>query len=60
MKFGSTVLFVDDVPAVLEFYRRALGFETRFYDAEYQFGELDAYFRSIEGTIIGLCSPLEK
>ena len=42
MKFGSTVLFVDDVPAVLEFYNKAFGFETRFYDNEYQFGELDA------------------
>jgi len=42
MNYGSTVLFVDDVPAVLAFYRRAFGFETRFYDEDYQFGELDA------------------
>lgn len=51
MKFGSTVLFVDDVPAVLEFYRRAFGFETLFYDEDYQFGELDA-----AGAVLGFGS----
>jgi predicted enzyme related to lactoylglutathione lyase len=42
MKYGSTVLFVDDVPCVMDFYRRAFGFAKRFYDEDYQFGELDA------------------
>ena len=42
LRYGSTVLFVDDVPGVLAFYERAFGFVTRFYDAEYEFGELDA------------------
>lgn len=51
MNYGSTVLFVDDVPAVLDFYRRAFGFETRFYDDSYQFGELDA-----GGAVLGFAS----
>jgi catechol 2,3-dioxygenase-like lactoylglutathione lyase family enzyme len=41
MKFGSTVIYVEDVPSVLDFYRRAFGFETHFYDPVYQFGELE-------------------
>jgi catechol 2,3-dioxygenase-like lactoylglutathione lyase family enzyme len=40
-KFGGTAIYVDDVPATLDFYRRALGFETRFYDEALQYGELD-------------------
>lgn len=42
MQYGSTVLFVDDVPSVLDFYGRAFGLQTRFYDPEYGFGEIDA------------------
>jgi predicted enzyme related to lactoylglutathione lyase len=41
MKFGGTVLYVDDVPAVMDFYRRVFGLETRFYDAALQFAELE-------------------
>jgi predicted enzyme related to lactoylglutathione lyase len=40
MKFGAVAVFVDDVPAVLDFYRRAFALETRHFDAEYQYGEL--------------------
>jgi lactoylglutathione lyase len=40
LRFGATSLFVEDVPAVLDFYRRAFGLETAFYDPEYEFGEL--------------------
>jgi lactoylglutathione lyase len=39
-KFGGTAIYVDDVPATLDFYRRALGFETRFFDEALQYGEL--------------------
>lgn len=42
MKYGATVLFVDDVRPVLAFYEKAFGFKTRFYDEDYEFGELDA------------------
>ena len=41
MKLGAVVVYVDDVPAVLDFYRRAFGFKTRFYDPTYGYGELD-------------------
>jgi predicted enzyme related to lactoylglutathione lyase len=42
MELASAVLYVDDgtVPDVLAFYERALGLTRRFYDPEYQFGEL--------------------
>lgn len=42
MQFGSAVLFVSDVPAVLDFYNRAFGFVTKFYDPSFGFGMLDA------------------
>jgi lactoylglutathione lyase len=41
LKFGATSIYVDDVPAALDFYRRAFGLETRFFDADYEFGELE-------------------
>jgi lactoylglutathione lyase len=41
MRLAGTCLYVDDVPAVLEFYRRAFGFATRHFDEALQFAELD-------------------
>ena len=41
MKFSHTIVYVDDVPATLEFYRRAFGFATRFLHESQQYGELD-------------------
>jgi lactoylglutathione lyase len=41
MKFGATCVFVDDVPAVLDFYRRAFGCERHHFDETYQYGELE-------------------
>ncbi len=41
MRLAATCLYVDDVPAVLDFYRRAFGFGTRFFDEALQFAELD-------------------
>jgi catechol 2,3-dioxygenase-like lactoylglutathione lyase family enzyme len=42
MELTSVVVYVEDgaVPATLEFYERALGLTRRFYDPDYQFGEL--------------------
>jgi uncharacterized glyoxalase superfamily protein PhnB len=40
--FGGVAIYVDDVQRVLDFYRRAFGFETRFFDPEYGYGELSA------------------
>jgi lactoylglutathione lyase len=41
MKFRFTIVYVDDVPQTLEFYRRAFGFGTRFLHESKQYGELD-------------------
>jgi predicted enzyme related to lactoylglutathione lyase len=41
LTFAGAAIYVDDVQAVLDFYRRAFGFETRFYDASLEFAELD-------------------
>lgn len=42
MELTSVVVYVEDgaVLATLEFYERALGLTRRFYDPDYQFGEL--------------------
>ena len=41
LSFAGTAIYVDgDVPGILEFYRRAFGLETRFYDPVYEYGEL--------------------
>jgi hypothetical protein len=34
LKFGATSIFVDNIPSTLDFYRRAFGLETRFYDPD--------------------------
>lgn len=39
--FGGTAIYVDDVPAALDFYRRAFGMRTRFFDEALQYGELE-------------------
>lgn len=41
MKFFGTVLYVDEVSAVVDFYRRAFGLELRFFDEPLGYAELD-------------------
>jgi lactoylglutathione lyase len=41
MQFGGTVLYVDDVPAVVDFYQRAFGLGVRFWDEALGFAELE-------------------
>jgi uncharacterized glyoxalase superfamily protein PhnB len=41
MKFGATVLYVDHVQPVVDFYQRAFGLKLRFYDEQLGFAELD-------------------
>ena len=41
IKFGGTAVYVNDVCAALDFYSRAFGFETRFFDEALQYGELE-------------------
>lgn len=41
MRFGGTVLYVDDVAATVDFYNRAFGLRLRFFDEALGFAELD-------------------
>ena len=41
MRFGGTVLYVDHVSDVVDFYRRAFGLELRFFDEALGFAELE-------------------
>ena len=41
VKFGGTALYVQDVRSALDFYQRAFGFKTRFFDEALQYGELE-------------------
>src|SRR5690348_15458830 len=40
MRFAGTVLYVDHVPTVVDFYRRAFGLEVHFSDEALGFTEL--------------------
>ena len=37
LKFASAVVYADDVPATVAFYRRVIGFEPTYYDADLGF-----------------------
>ena len=63
MHFAATVIYVDDVGPVLEFYRDAFGCETKFFDPDvqlahrtsgetYQFAELVT-----EGGTLNFATP---
>jgi uncharacterized glyoxalase superfamily protein PhnB len=41
MQFGGTVLYVDDVSGIVDFYRRAFGLGLRFRDEVLGFAELE-------------------
>ena len=41
MRFGGTVLYVDQVSDVVDFNRRAFGLQLRFFDEALGFAELD-------------------
>ena len=41
MRFGGTVLYVDEVSPVVDFYRRVFGLELRFFDDTLGFAELE-------------------
>ena len=42
MTFHGVVIFVDDIPGVLDFYQRAFGFEVRSFDEKLQYAELES------------------
>ncbi len=41
MNFGYTIIYVDDVPATLDFYTKAFGLATRFLHESNGYGELE-------------------
>lgn len=41
LRFAGAAIYVDDVRVVLDFYHRAFGFDTRFFDESLEFAELD-------------------
>ncbi len=41
MQFAGTVLYVDHVPEVVDFYKRAFALPLRFYDESLEFAELE-------------------
>ena len=42
VKFGYTIVYVENVPTILDFYDRAFGFATKFlYEPSNDYGELD-------------------
>jgi lactoylglutathione lyase len=41
MRFGGTVLFVDEVSPVVDFYRRVFGLKLRLFDERLGFAELE-------------------
>ncbi|HMN46475.1 MAG TPA: VOC family protein [Povalibacter sp.] len=41
MKFGYTIIYVPDVPASLDFFTQAFGFERRFLHESGTYGELE-------------------
>ena len=40
LKFATVVVYAEDVPATVEFYRRVTGLEPTFYDADLGFAQL--------------------
>ena len=40
LKFASAVVYADDVPATVAFYRRVTGLEPTYYDADLGFALL--------------------
>ncbi len=41
VKLGYAIVYVNDVPATLDFYQRAFGLKQKFLDDSKQYGELD-------------------
>jgi lactoylglutathione lyase len=41
MQFGGTILYVDQVSPVVDFYRRAFGLQLKFFDEALGFAELE-------------------
>lgn len=60
MKFGYTILYVQDVKSSLDFYEKAFGFKTKFLHEGGDFGELDTGATALAFTSRQLMTQLGK
>lgn len=60
MKFGYTILYVEDVRRSLAFYEAAFGLKTRFLHESGDFGELDTGGTSLAFSSRSLMAQLNK
>ena len=60
MKFGYTILYVEDVPKTIAFYEQAFGFVRRFVHEAGDFGELDTGATSLAFASLRLMLELGK
>lgn len=56
MRFGYTILYVEDVPRSLDFYERALGLERRFLHESGDYGELETGATALAFATHGLAA----
>jgi lactoylglutathione lyase len=56
VRFGYTILYVEDVPRSLDFYERALGLERRFLHESGDYGELETGATALAFATHGLAA----
>ena len=56
MRFGYTILYVEDVARSLDFYERALGLERRFLHDSGEYGELETGATALAFATHGLAA----
>lgn len=60
MRFGYTILYVDDVPKSVAFYETAFALKTKFLHESGDFGELDTGGTSLAFSSRRLMTQLQK
>ena len=60
MRFGYTILYVDDVVDTLDFYQRAFGFRQKFLHPAGDYGELDTGDTVLAFSSLELMTSLGK
>lgn len=60
MKFGYTILYVEDVPQTIAFYEAAFGLKRRFVHEAGDFGELDTGATALAFSSLRLMAELGK
>jgi lactoylglutathione lyase len=56
VRFGYTIMYVEDVPRSLDFYERALGLERRFLHESGDYGELETGATALAFATHGLAA----